>query len=95
MTNKSWLRVIPGALAAVALTAASASAATRVFVRVGPPTLRVEVRTVAPGPGLVWIGGFQRWDGRAYVWEPGRWATPPRARAVWVPGRWVHDRRHG
>lgn len=71
----------------------AASAATRVYVRVGPPAPIVEVRTVSPGPRYVWVDGYHRWDGRAYAWAPGRWVVPPRHRTAWVPARWVHDRR--
>jgi hypothetical protein len=88
-------RLILGLLFSLVLGIGSACAAPRgrVFVRVGPPAPIVEVRAVAPGPHFVWIAGYHRWDGRAYAWVPGRWAAPPRARAVWVPGRWVHERR--
>ena len=72
---------------------ASASARTRVYVRVGPPASIVEVRGVAPGPRHVWIPGYHTWNGAAYVWTAGRWAVPPRARAVWVAGHWVRERR--
>jgi hypothetical protein len=65
----------------------------RVYVRVGPPAPVVERRIVAPGPGYVWIPGFHAWDGRAYLWRPGRWERAPRANARWVPARWVRDRR--
>ena len=54
----------------------------------------VEVRRVPPTPGYVWVTGYHRWDGRAYVWVPGVWVAPPRPRAVWVAGHWSHD-RHG
>lgn len=64
-----------------------------VVVRVAPPRVRVEHRGRAPGRDYVWIGGYQRWDGHAYVWVPGRWDRPPRPRAVWVAPRWRHDRR--
>jgi hypothetical protein len=73
--------------------AASAAPRGRVFVRVGPPAPIVEVRTVAPGPRYVWVPGYHAWNGAAYVWAPGRWALPPRARAVWVPSHWVQERR--
>ena len=91
-----WLqRLIFGLLFSLVLCIGSACAAPRssVYIRVGPPAPVVEVRSVAPGPRFVWIAGSQRWDGRRYVWVPGRWTAPPRARAVWVPGRWVHERR--
>jgi len=64
-----------------------------VIVRVGPPAPIVEVRPARPAPGHVWIAGYHRWDGNAYVWVPGRWEAPPRPRARWVAHRWV--RRHG
>jgi len=84
------------AFGAMLLSGAEACAATagRVYVRVGPPARVVEVRPVSPGPGYIWIDGYHRWDGRAYVWVAGRWERPPRPRAVWVPGRWAQD-RHG
>lgn len=69
-----------------------ASPAAEVVVRVGPPAPIVERRLVRPGPGYVWIAGYHRWEGRAYVWVPGRWELPPRRRAVWVAPRW--QRRH-
>jgi hypothetical protein len=64
--------------------------AAEVVVRVGPPRAIVEHRVVRPSPRHVWIAGYHRWDGRAYVWEPGRWELPPRERAVWVAPRWEH-----
>lgn len=70
------------------------AAPVRVYVSVPPPVPLVEARVVAPGPSFVWIGGYHRWDGTAYLWVPGRWARPPRAHAVWIPGRWKHV-RHG
>lgn len=76
-----------------ALIAAPAFAA-RVYVRVAPPAPIAEVRVLAPGPGHVWVPGFHRWDGRAYVWVAGRWARPPRVGVIWVPGHWKHT-RHG
>src|SRR5206468_4058280 len=69
------------ALAGLILAAALPSAAdARIYVRVGPPRAIVETRVVAPGPQHVWITGYHRWDGAAYVWVPGRWELPPRGR---------------
>jgi hypothetical protein len=73
---------------------ACAAASTHLYVRVGPPAPIVEVRPARPGPEFVWVAGFHRWDGRAYVWTPGEWRRPPRARARWADGHWRHD-RHG
>ena len=67
-----------------------ASQAAEVVVQVGPPRAIVEHRVPRPGPRHVWIAGYHRWDGHAYVWEPGRWEVPPREHAVWVAPRWQH-----
>ena len=80
-------------LLCVGITAcASAAPRARVYVRVAPPAAVVEVRGIAPAPGHVWIAGYHRWEHSRYVWVPGRWMAPPRARAVWVPGHWQHTR---
>ena len=63
-----------------------------VYVRTRPPAIQTEVIGVSPGPGYVWIRGYHRWENNAYVWVPGRWELPPRARGKWVEGRWHHDR---
>jgi hypothetical protein len=81
--------------AALAALAAMPAGALPVYVKIAPPAPIVETRVVAPGPGYVWVGGYHRWDGAAYVWVPGRWAQPPRPHAVWVGGRWVHHGHHG
>ncbi|MEO8432790.1 MAG: hypothetical protein ABI592_14875 [Acidobacteriota bacterium] len=79
---------------AMAAPAAPASAAPRVYVRVAPPRppVAVEVRPVAPSRRHVWVGGYQRWDGRSYVWVPGTWNLPPRRHAHWSAGHWRHGR---
>jgi hypothetical protein len=59
----------------------------------GPPPPVVEVVSVAPGRGWLWIRGFYRWDGVAYLWVPGRWERPPHPRARWEEGRWRHHAR--
>jgi hypothetical protein len=61
-----------------------------IVVKVAPPARIVETRPVAPGPGYVWVGGYHRWDGHAYVWTPGEWRRPPHEHAHWVDHRWVH-----
>jgi hypothetical protein len=82
-------RLFITALFGVALGIGSAGAA-EVVVRVAPPAPIVETRVVAPSPHHVWIAGYHRWDGRAYVWVPGRWEVPPREHAVWVAPQWRH-----
>jgi hypothetical protein len=66
------------------------SAHGEVVVQVRPPKVIVEHRGVAPSHGHVWIAGYHRWDGHAYVWEKGHWELPPREHAVWVGPRWRH-----
>ncbi len=77
---------------ACGLFAVPVLAGTRVYVKVAPPSPPAEVRVVAPGAGYVWIGGFHRWNGTAYVWVPGLWVLPPRPHVVWVAGHWKHAR---
>jgi hypothetical protein len=43
-----------------------------VLVTEAPPPVRVETRSVAPGPGYVWTSGYWRWTGARYEWVPGR-----------------------
>lgn len=72
----------------------SGAANAQVYVRVGPPPVRQEVIPVRPGAGYVWTPGYQRWDGRAYNWIPGRYVLPPQPYYHrWVPGHW--RRSHG
>lgn len=59
-----------------------------VYVNIAPPPPPVEVKVVAPGKGYFWVGGYHRWNGKAYVWVPGRWALPPHPGAVWIAGHW-------
>jgi hypothetical protein len=60
-----------------------------VVVKIAPPHAIVEKRGEPPEAGFVWIDGYHRWDGNAYVWVPGRWEKPPRPHAVWVAHKWV------
>lgn len=83
--NKRLMAVLFGVL----LAAATASA--QIVVRIGPPPApRHEVIPVAPGPNYVWVAGFHRYDGHAYVWVPGHYVVPPHRHARWVPGHWAH-----
>ena len=65
----------------------------RIYVTAPPPPPQVEVVGVAPSPKHIWVAGYHRWDGRAYVWVPGHWVVRPRGRAAWVPGHWVQHKR--
>jgi hypothetical protein len=64
-----------------------------VVVRVAPPAAVVERPGPRPSPNHVWVAGYHRWDGRAYVWVPGRYEVAPRPHAHWVAHHWV--RRDG
>jgi hypothetical protein len=61
----------------------------QVYVAEAPPAVRVESRTVSPGAGYVWTGGYWRWTGNQYVWVRGGWVTRPRPAAVYVEGHWL------
>ena len=79
------------AVCALLLSAVVSAAQTTVIRIAPPPPVRVGVVGVAPGPGYVWIGGYQRWNGNGYVWVPGRWVRPPRAGVIWVSPRYVNS----
>jgi hypothetical protein len=61
-----------------------------IVLELRPPVTIHEERVARPSPRHVWIAGYHRWDGGAYVWERGRWEVPPREHAVWVAPRWRH-----
>ena len=60
-------------------------------IRIGPPPApRAErVRSASPGPGFVWIAGYQYPVGHKYQWHNGYWTRPPYEGASWVAPR--HD----
>jgi hypothetical protein len=67
-------------------------AAAQTVIRVAPPPpVHVGVVGRAPGPGYVWVEGYQRWNGSRYVWVGGRWVRPPRPGAVWVAPVYVRQ----
>ncbi|HEY2407896.1 MAG TPA: hypothetical protein VGI10_17935 [Polyangiaceae bacterium] len=53
-----------------------------------PPPPQAEAVPPPPQPGVSWVPGYHRWDGRAYVWERGHYERPPRADARYVQGHW-------
>ena len=69
-----------------------ASQAADFAIKIRPPKNHTEHRSTRPSKNHVWIGGYQKWDGHAYGWQPGRWETPPRPHAVWVAPRYNHTR---
>ena len=68
------------------------AAAADIVVRIGPPRNVRESRMRAPSRNHVWVSGYQRWNGNAYAWSPGRWEQPPRPRGRWVAHHWVRQR---
>ena len=91
--KRAFASLLAGSVLLGLLAVPATAAPVRVYVNVPPPPVRVEVRGPAPSRHHVWIGGFHRWDGRAYSWVPGRWEARPRAHAVWARGHWVKQRR--
>jgi hypothetical protein len=64
------------------------------YVQTPPPPGMYGAVGYAPGPGYVWTDGYYNYAGGRYVWAPGRWMRPPRARQAWVAPRWER-RGHG
>lgn len=66
-----------------------------------PAPAAVAYRPVAPGPGYIWVDGYNDAWGR---WVEGYWASPPYAGAYWVApnfsggrfiaGYWGGERRY-
>jgi hypothetical protein len=71
---------------------AVSAVAADISIRIGPPRSAREMRMARPSRNHVWISGYQRWNGNAYAWSPGRWEQPPRRRARWQSHRWKHQR---
>ena len=84
-------KLLVNTLIGIALGIGSAQAA-EIVIKLRPPISIHEHRAYRPSPRHVWISGYHRWDGRAYVWEAGRWDVPPREHAVWVAPRYQHRR---
>ena len=64
--------------------------AAELVIKLRPPISIREHRTAPPSRRHVWVSGYHRWDGHAYVWEPGRYEVLPREHAVWVAPRYRH-----
>jgi hypothetical protein len=81
-------RALMAAGAAVLLGAgfAAPSLAQAQEIMIAPPPPRWEAVPPAQ-PGMAWIKGHWRWDGRGYAWEPGHWAPVREGR--WVEGHWA------
>ena len=68
------------------------AAAADIVVRIRPPRAVVERRPPAPSRNHAWVSGYQRWDGNAYAWSPGRWEQRPQPRSRYVSPRWTHQK---
>ena len=84
-------KIFPLGLLAVGICIGIAQAED-VVVKVRPPKAVVEHRSARPSREHVWVGGYHRWDGKAYAWQPGGWEKRPHAHAVWVAPRYTHHR---
>lgn len=51
-----------------------------------PPTVEVGYYGYAR-PGYVWVNGYHRWNGNAWVWQNGYY-QPERSGYYWVQGSW-------
>ena len=60
-------------------------------VHIAPPHVRIETRSVAPGPDYVWVGGFWDWQGDQWIWVPGRWDRPAERDVIWVSPRYERE----
>jgi len=101
--KKSSLMKLPVLFAGVALLASGCVYRERTVYRGGgvvetdsgvevagdPPPPQEEVVGVAPGPDVIWVGGYWGWVGGRWVWNHGYWGHPPRRGAVWVGPRVV------
>jgi hypothetical protein len=83
--------------------AAAASAQINFGIRIGPPPAPRAYRVPPqPGPGYVWIEGYQYPQGSHYLWHDGYWTRPAYDGAYWVEpyhvggqyfaGRWEGSR---
>ncbi len=60
-----------------------------VYAAAPMPPPRVEVVTVAPRPGYVWVRGYWHWNGGAWVWTSGQWQAQ-RVGYSWVGPSYVY-----
>jgi hypothetical protein len=73
-------------------TANPTSANPTVVVQSTPPTPRVEVIPVSPGPDYLWTPGWWSWNGGSWIWFGGYWGYPSRPGHVWINGSFYHGR---
>ena len=85
------------------IPAATAHAQVSFGLRIGPPPApRAYVVPPSPGPGYIWVEGYNYPVNGHYAWHNGYWTRPPYAGAYWVEpyhvggryyaGRWEGSR---
>jgi WXXGXW repeat (2 copies) len=74
------------AVSALLLGSASVAAAqVSVGIHIGPPPAPRAYRVPPqPGPGYVWVEGYQYPQGGHYKWHDGYWTRPPYEGAYWM-----------
>lgn len=70
------------------LSAISISGYSQIYIRMRPERPKY-VRVAAPTTRHVWIEDDWEPRGGQYVFVGGRWAEPPRPKAVWAAGHWA------
>src|SRR4051812_37718560 len=81
------------AISTLLMLPAAADAQVSFGIRIGePPPPRAYRVPPPPGPGYVWIEGYQYPRGTRYVWRNGYWARPPYQGAYWVAPYYVDGR---
>lgn len=71
---------------------------TDIYVYGPPPAPIYEHRTIAPGPGHLWIDGYWDWTGAGWTWLGGAWLVVSpgynyvRPHCTAIDGRWVYQR---
>ncbi|MFZ0285579.1 MAG: hypothetical protein WAL32_10130 [Terriglobales bacterium] len=61
------------------------------YVSTPPPPPIAEPAIISPGPGYVWVPGYQTWNGNRYLWVRGHWELRPVGMHQWIPGHWRHN----
>jgi hypothetical protein len=84
------LALTPGCVVAVrpAPAAVIYTEPQEVVVTEMPPAPVAEYIGPAPGPGVIWIGGYYHWSGGRWVWLRGHYEHPPRPGARWIAPRY-------
>ena len=93
--NKLTKVFTAAALAGLFLLPSLAEAGVRIYVRIGPPTVRMVkvIKPVRPCAKAIWISAHWQYKHGRYVWVKG-YRVKPRYGYVYVRPRWKKN-RHG